>query len=120
MKSIKIYLLPFILLIVFCSPLYSQNDFYNDKTPQKSVIQKASKIDSVLIHGYFTEKDYNELRGIDNSQKKSESEIYYRDEVLTEEEQRKRERDGFFSEVAAEVIVEVVVHTVFILATFWQ
>lgn len=120
MKSIKIYLLPLILIAFFSSPTFSQNDFYNSKKEKEQGKQKLSKTDSILVDGYFTEEDYNEIRGIKENKHTSSSEEYYKNKDYTEEERKKNERDHFLTEVAAEVIIEVVVNTLFILATFWH
>ena len=116
MKSIKIYLLPIILVTFFTTQGLSQNAINNGVNEN----EKISRTDSILVHGYFTEFDFNEINGISNSKENVDSEFYYGEETLKEEELRKRERDSFLNEVAAEVIVEVVVNAVFILATFWQ
>ena len=114
MKSIKIYLLPIILVTFFTTQGLSQNAINNGVNEN----EKISRTDSILVHGYFTEFDFNEINGISNSKENVDSEFYYGDEVRDEE--KDRERDSFLSEVAAEVIVEVVINAVFILATFWQ
>ncbi len=120
MKSIKIYLLPLLLISFFSTQGFSQDDFYNNKNEKEKVEQKTFKSDSLLVHGYFTERDYNEIYNVKEQHKNTHSEIYYGDEAYNEEELRRRERDNFFGEVAAEVIVEVVVNTLFILATCWH
>ncbi len=120
MKSIKIYLLPLILFTFFSTQAFSQNDFYNDKKKKTKIEQKISKTDSIIVNEYYTEKDYNELHSIKEIKINTNSEIYYDDEAYNEEERKHRERDGFLAEVAAEVIVEVVINAVFIIATIWQ
>ncbi len=120
MKSIKIYLLPLVLFTFFSTSVFSQNDFYNAKKEEQKIVQKKSKTDSILVHGYFTEKDYNEMHGVEKSQKNVDTEFYYGDETTEEAERRKKERDSFLGEVAAEVIVEVMVNAVFVIAAFWH
>lgn len=120
MKSIKIYLLPLFLFIFFSIQVFSQDEFYNDKKETEKIEQTISKTDSIIVYGYFTEKDYNEIHGIQKHTKNTDSELYYGDEIYNEEPRKGRRRDGFLAEVAAEVIVEVVINAVFIIATFWQ
>lgn len=120
MKSIKIYLLPLFLIAFFSTQVFSQDDFYNEKLGKDKAEQKVSKTDSIIGNEYFTEKDYNEIQGIKEYQKNINSEFYCDDEGYNKDEPKKRERDSFMNEVAAEVIVEVVVNTLFIIATFWH
>ncbi|MBL4593164.1 MAG: hypothetical protein JKX68_05015 [Flavobacteriales bacterium] len=118
MKSIKTYLLPLLLLTFFSTSVFAQNDFYNGEKEQEKIEQKISTTDSILVYGYYTEIDYNEIHGIEKPKNNVDSEFYYGDEVRDKEKHRKK--DSFLSEVAAEVIVEVVINAVFILATFWH
>ena len=121
MKSIKIYLLPIFLLTLFNTQVFSQDDFYNNKKEKQKLEQTDSRADSIIVHEYFTEEDYNEKHNVANNKISNDSEPYYGDEIYSsEEEKRRRERNNFFNEVAAEVVVEVIVNTLFIIATFWH
>lgn len=120
MKSIKLYLLPFFLITFFSSVTFSQNDFYNDKKAPNEKVLNIIEMDSIIANEYYTEKDFNEIHRINEPQKNNDQEFYYEDEVYHEEDRKARRRDSFLGEVAAEVVVEVVVNTLFILATFWQ
>lgn len=121
MKSIKAYLLLLFLPIFFSVQSFSQSSFNeNEKEEQKKEFQ-FSKSDSLLAATYFTEKDYNEINGIEQLERAENTEGYYNDEVYNSEQPHKQKnRRSFWDAVAAEVIVEVMVNTVFIIATFWQ
>ena len=111
MKSIKKYLLPLILIAFFSTQGFSQ-DNSNEKEQEK-----ISKTDSILVHTYFTEEDYNKKHGIE----KDNQAFYYSDEVYNEKEpEQHQEKDTVLGEVAAEIIVEVVVNTLFFIAAFWH
>lgn len=121
MKSIKIYLLPIFLLTLFNTQVFSQDDFYHDKKEKQKFEQTDSRVDSIIVNEYFTEKDYNEKHNVADNKISKDSESYYEDEIYSSEEvKRKRDRNNFFNEVAAEVVVEVLVNTLFIIATFWH
>jgi len=120
MKSIKIYLFPLILFVFFTGQAFSQNELNTNGKENNKINHTISETDSILIYGYFTEKDYNEIHGIKSEIKSNESEFYYGDENSKNDKERKRERDSFFGEVAAELIVEVVVNTLFVIAAFWH
>jgi hypothetical protein len=111
MKTIKIYLLPLILVLLFASNGFSQNKV--DSVEK----EKISKTDSILIHTYFTEEEYNKIHNIE----KPEQEFYYSDEAYNEKENKHhREKDTIKGEIAAEIIVEVVVNTLFFIVAFWH
>lgn len=116
MQSIKIYLLPLFLFTFFSTQGFSQDEFYNDKKEVEKTEQTISKTDSIIVYGYFTEKDYNEIHGIQKHKKNTDAEFYYSDEIYNEEPRKGRRRNGFLAEVAAEVVI----NAVFIIATFWQ
>ena len=118
MESIKTYLLPLFLTICFSTPIFSQNDFnenINEKNKEELIDLKT---DSILVHTYFTERDYNEKYNIETVKHDNGSELY-NDEAYNDKEQRRKVRDDFFIEVAAEVIVEVVINAIFIIAAIW-
>jgi hypothetical protein len=115
MKSINTYLLQLILIAFFSTSAFSQRNNNIDKRQNE-----ISKIDSVLINGYFTERDYNKKHNIKKHPKTSDSEIYYKDENVKKETRDDEEKNRFFKEVAAEVIVEGVVNILFIIATVWH
>lgn len=114
MKSIKTYLLPLILITFFSSSVFSQSN-----TDTNSVEEtKFSKIDSVLANGYMTEKEYDKKHKIKKHQKRANSDFYYGDEKTKEKDGE--EKDSVVNEIAVEVIVEVVINTLFIIAAIWH
>lgn len=116
MKSIQIYFLPLILSCFFGMKGFSQSSVNFNKNQKETI----SRTDSILINEYLTEKDYNKKHNVNKQNRVADSEIYYEDESNKEEEQKKNEKNSFLNEVAAEVIVEVVVNTLFIIAAIWH
>ncbi|PJA08686.1 MAG: hypothetical protein COX70_03100 [Flavobacteriales bacterium CG_4_10_14_0_2_um_filter_32_8] len=119
MNSIKIYLLSTLFLVFFNNLLFSQNDFYNDKKEEKNISSNKVTINDIdLIDEYTTEKDYNEIHHINK--------IQYNDDELLEEEiysnqkNTKTKKDTIAAEVVADVILNVFVNAVFIIATCWH
>jgi len=117
MKSIKIYLLALFFPIFFSSSVFSQNKISDD---QAKVEQKLSETDSILVNTYFTEEDYNKIHKIEKAECLKISENYYGDEIYNEKVCTKTSRNTFLENVAIEVVVDVVVNTLFIIATFWH
>jgi hypothetical protein len=115
MKSIKTYLIQLILIAFFSTSAFSQS---NNSTDERQ--SEITKIDSVLVNGYFTESDYNKKHNVKKQSKTTELEIYYKDENKNKDARDGGEKDGFLKAVAAEVIVEVVVNTLFIIAAIWR
>ena len=120
MKSIKVYFLLLFFLTVFNSVAFSQNKTENKQVETKNIEQSLSKIDSILVNTYFTEADYNKIHKIKKVECVKISENYYGDEIYNEEGRGEKARDRFLENVAIEVVVDVVVNTLFIIATFWQ
>jgi hypothetical protein len=123
MNSIKIYLLSFLLLFFFSCPLFSQNDFYNEKKVEKTE-QNIPPVDIGSIDKYTTEEDYNEIHGINNYQNSNDAEFkadeLYEDEVYSGNRDQNRKRNTIAGEIVAEVIVDVLFNAVFIIATCWH
>lgn len=116
MKSIKLLLS--ILLIFIAFGANAQDDFYNNKSKKKKEKTEVVKDSVVSINDYSTEQDYNEMNNLEISY-----EVYNPDvEEIYEDNNkpRKPRRNSFAAEIAAEVFVEVLVNTVFIIATFWN
>jgi hypothetical protein len=118
MKSIKTYLLSLFLLVFFSVPTFSQSGLVKDKGRQEQIFSKA---DSVLAESYLSERDYNELNGISSSNQECCDEIYLGNEIYSDEpKQNNKKRNYFWDSAAAELVVEVVVNSVFLIATFWH
>ena len=114
MKSIKLLLSILFILLAFGAN--AQDDFYNNKSKKKKT--EVVKDSVVSIDEYSTEQDYNEKNKIDTSYEVYDPEV---EEIYEDENQpRKRRRNTFAAEIAAEVFVEVLINTVFIIATFWN
>jgi len=116
MKSIKTYIVPLVLIAFFSAKGLSQNTI-NEKHNENNNISLA---DSILIYGYFTEKDYNKKYEVNKSTKTTSSEIYYDHESNSDKDSKDKENNSFLNEVATEVIVEVVVNTLFFIAAIWH
>ena len=71
----------------------------------------------VSINDYSTEQDYNEKNNIEPLYEVYGHEV---EEIYEDEHKPKRRRNTLAAEIAAEVFVEVLVNTVFIIATFWN
>lgn len=118
MKSIKTYLLPLFILAIFSAQAFSQGIITNDSLSNQKVFSKA---DSVLAESYLTEIDYNELKGDGNLNVSVHNKTYYGDEIYNEEPIKKSKRRNFIWDSAtAELVVDVVVNTVFLIAAFWH
>ncbi len=122
MKAIQIYLIPFILLFSL-NTIQAQDDFYNNETEE--VVNKNKPTTSeVNEENYYTEVDYNnEFEVREQSEMDDESvEPYNDDEIYNDnnDEIHKKRRKGVGAEIAAEIFVEVLYHTVFFVTLFWQ
>jgi len=121
MKSIKTYLPLLFLLIFFNVQAFSQASFNEGENEGGEKEQKLSKTDSIIVNTYFSEEDYNELYKIEYLSDDENSTLYYGDEVYGEEPFHKnKHRNRFWDTVGAEIVVDVVVNTVFFLTLFWQ
>lgn len=120
MKSIKTYLLLLFLLALFGVQAFSQTssekEMYNKE-------YKFSKTDSVLAETYLTERDYIDKHGLEvvsvcedvRSKDVSSDEIY-------NETPSHRNNSRYRSLDAGTVsfIVDVAIHTIFLITLFWQ
>lgn len=120
MKSIKIYLLPLFLLVFFGTQAFSQINFKKETYNKE---HKFSKADSVLVGSYLTESDYNEKYGIDivdvyevESLKSSGSDEIYNDTT----NHRRNSKNRVLDAGTVSFIVDVAIHTAFLIAAFWQ
>lgn len=109
MKTIPIYLLLLIFLGNF-NTVSAQDEFYSaSKTAEIEVVSR----DTVNLDNYSTEQDYNEAV----YEVKSDDVV----EVEAEEDnERLRQKRNLRAEVVAEIVVDVFINAVFIIAAFWQ
>lgn len=109
MKTIPIYLLLLIFLGNF-NTVSAQDEFYSE--PKTTEI-KVVPLDTVNLDNYTTEQDYVE------AVQKEESDAVV--EVEAEEDnERLRQKRNLRTEVVAEIVVDVFINAVFIIAAFWQ
>jgi len=120
MKSIKTYLLPLFLLVFFGVQAFSQ---INLKKETYNKEHKFSKVDSVLVWSYLTESDYNEKYGIDivdvyEVESLDDSGL---DEIYNDTPNyRRNSKNRVLDAGTVSFIVDVAIHTVFLIAAFWQ
>ncbi|MGB0881591.1 MAG: hypothetical protein ACPGSO_01470 [Vicingaceae bacterium] len=120
MNSIKIYLLPLILLVVLSSPLLAQTSLEEDSFKNE---QHFTKMDSVLIETYLTEQDFKDQRTLMGGERIEASffKDYCADEIYNEEPYHKNStKSRFWDNVAIDVAVDIVVNSIFLIAAFWQ
>lgn len=118
MKSIKIYLLPLLLMFVFSVSANAQSDSDNRDDGR---IGTFSVSDSLVVASYLTEIDYNEKHGVvkdcivKNNKELSTDEIY--DKSPTD---NRRTRGSGWDAHTVEFVIDIAVHTAFIIAAFWH
>ena len=117
MNAIKTYLLLFLLLL-FIVPTFAQSNS-DDNGPEKQQ-QQLSKTDSILANCYFTENEYNRMRGVSQFDTVDNSEYMYEDEIYNGKKHKKRGRDTFLNDIPVEMVVDVVLNTLFFVAILWQ
>ena len=116
MKSIKL-LLSALFILTFIS-VNAQDDFYNDKKAKdKEKTEKIVETQKIAIEEYTTEQDYNEKHNIEPTYEVYDGES---EEFYDGTENRKPRRNTLAGEIVAEVVVEVFVNAVFIIAAFWH
>ncbi len=108
MKSIQ-YLL-FILLFQGALSGFSQDEIYNEKK-KKVDIEQYYNDSLVNTDAYATEKDYLE---------KNKEYAYEEEGANQHRKKRKKRNRSFAKEVVAEVVVEVFIHSLFLIATCWH
>jgi hypothetical protein len=120
MSSIKIYLLPVLLLFFISNQLIAQNELNKEKNKTVKMEQKIIQIDVYNIEDYTTEKDYNQIHKISQQQKNNGYEFYNEEEIYSDNKIHKRKKNTLAGEIVADVIAEVLINTVFIIATYWH
>ena len=113
MNSIKTYLLPLVLLLFTSFSLFAQTDL-------RPTEEKLSKTDSILVNCYFTEQDYKDKHHVQNYEVEELEEVTYEDELYNNKVHKKRGNNTFWENVPAELVVDVVVNTLFFVALLWQ
>jgi hypothetical protein len=113
MNSIKTYLLPLLFLLFGSLASFAQTD-------SSTVIKKLSKTDSILVNCYFSEQDYNAIYEIENFEEEEFADQKYSDEIYSDQEHKKRRGNTFWENVPAELVVDVLVNTIFLVALLWQ
>lgn len=107
MKTFKIYFLV-LFSFVFISGFYAQDEIYNEKPSREVVDTTALNTDANNFDNYNTEQDYYAKK---NNQKNKKEEA--------KKKERKRE-NSVWSDIAAEIVVEVVINSIFIIASLWN
>ncbi len=118
MNAIKTYLLALFLALFFIFPTFAQSNFDDNKFIKQE--QQLSKIDSILINCYFTEKEYNRIHGIKQSKPFDDEVLMYEDEIYNGKKYKKTGRDNLLNDIPVEVVVDVVLNTLFFIAVLWQ
>ena len=113
MKSIKIYLLPYLFALISVGQVFSQSNLKKER--------KFSMADSVLVESYLTEEDYNRLNKVCETNESVAFKAHYGDEIYNEEPlPQNRRKNLFWSSDAVELVVDVFVNTMFLIAAFWN
>lgn len=113
MKTNLFYLVV-LFFLVLSNNVVAQDEFYGDK---KTTETTSIKRDSVDVSSYSTAEDYKAVENVEENT--TNEEVYpdtYRDENSHDEKRRKRDRNEF----VANVMVDVFINLVFIVATFWH
>ncbi len=115
MKTIQIIAV-IVFSLVSTNVAFAQDEFYNeDRNNQSSeVVNEKEMVNEENYSTYKTENDFNEN---ENEETKNEN---YIEEDNNEEQERKRRRRQANTEFVAEIMVDVFINTVFIIAAFWQ
>jgi hypothetical protein len=117
MNAIKTYLLLFLLLL-FIAPTFAQSNFEVNESENQEL--QLSKTDSILVNCYFTEKEYNRIHGINQLETVDNSENTYQDEIYNGKKNKKKGGDTFLSEIPIEMMVDVMLNTLFFVAILWN
>lgn len=117
MKTNLFYLVV-LFFLVLSNNVVAQDEFYSDK---KTTETKSVRTDSVDISTYSTAEDYKAVENVEENTTNEDVDSPdnyrgYRDENSHEEKRRKRDRNEF----VANVMVDVFINVVFIVATFWH
>ena len=118
MNLIKTYLLPLILLLFFIVPSMAQsvsNDFEHD-----SLKVEISKVDSFIVNHYYTEEEYNRIYQVKQCETYRVSEDVYNDEIYGDQKHEKKRRRNSFNDIPVDLVVDIVVNTLFFVAILWQ
>ena len=119
MQSIKL-ILP-ILFFFTVGGVFGQDEIYPDnkkKEKKEEVTQGQSTDEKVDLDAYSTEMDYNQANRSYRNQNNNDD--YWEEEIYQDEDERRRSRDNGSGELVAQIVFEVVVNSLFIIATFWH
>jgi len=116
MKILKITISATFFLIS-APDLLAQYEIYNEKPKTENTYSNANKINETDFDNYYTERDYNaKVNGAGNKNKRN-----YNVDEYDEKDHRNRNRNNDVAvQVAAEIVFDVFINTVFIVATFWN
>ncbi|MGB0887176.1 MAG: hypothetical protein ACPGSL_03540 [Vicingaceae bacterium] len=115
MNFIKTYLLPLVLLLFINASLFAQDGSHNKDS--KLVL---SKTDSIIVHHYYTEKDYLKNQNISESKNNNDSDNYYEDEIYSNKKYHKKNKSNFWKDVSVELVADVVVNSLLFIAIIWD
>lgn len=106
------------MLLSFCMPTIA-HDITNENVEEKEQLLLL-EADSVLENCYYTEKAYNRLHGISSDETICDSQCTYEDEIYSGKKYRKRTGNIFFRDIPAELVVDVVLNTLFFVSVLWE
>lgn len=69
---------------------------------------------------YFSEQDYNAIYEVEGFENEEITAQVYQDEIYNNQTHKKRGSNTFWENVPAELVVDVVVNTLFFVALLWQ
>lgn len=98
------------ILIIMGNNVYAQDEFYNHN---KTTSVAVGKTDSINVSSYTTAEDYVSGNTQNKKENTQENSVV---ENPNEERRRKQDRKEFFSDI----VVDVFIQTIFIVATFWH
>jgi hypothetical protein len=117
MKTFKRYFFAAFFLLSI-SGLYAQDEIYNEKPKEKITDTNKTTVSVPDFDEYFTEKDfYVNERENNKHENQIEEEVIFTEEES--EDKRERRGNGVAVQIAAEIVVEVFVNALFVIATFW-
>ncbi|MCB0408681.1 MAG: hypothetical protein KDD29_00580 [Flavobacteriales bacterium] len=115
MKTIQIIAV-IVFSLVSTNVAFAQDEFYNEdpKNQSSELVNEKEMVNEENYSTYKTENDFNE-----NENEVIKNENYIKEDN-NEGEERKRRRRQANTEFVAEIMVDVFINTVFIIAAFWQ
>ncbi len=128
MNAIRLYLL-LISFTMFLNVLPAQDDFYVEpnthNTTKTSIKQESNSL--LQEQQYSTESDYymevrEKSNEVDGTVFTDEIEVNDGEEIYNDsnDDKHRKRRNGAGAEIAAEIFVEVLYHTILFVGLFWQ